>query len=336
MPAAEPPPAPPAAIVAYYPSARLPRILRALKAADLPAEVPVFFGNYLGSFGPAARPKRPRTPPDELAGPRYDYAPIFTFARSTFWRAGEGATRGRYSGRVPTTESLLAGGSARRLAWGREIGRRYRDAMRVRRRRGIDVATWQFDEVPSPVAYRRSARPYLQLTRGMLDGLRTGRPQLGDRAEGGIVWLAPQVLWLAGRRPSRELRRFWIALDRASLRVVGEEYVRFRGDPAAVARASAYGQRALSRAGGARAAIARKYVVGMTPGYIRRPNLGGRVDGKSRGELQRWRRLFVTARAKRGAPGFAQFNFRGPNAHGAAIDDAIRALAQGVRRALGR
>jgi hypothetical protein len=103
------------------------------------------------------------------------------------------------------------------------------------------------------------------------------------------------------------------------------------GDPAAAAAGAAVPQRTLARAPDVRAAIAAKYVVGMTPGYLREPGLGGNVHHHSRRYVMNWRQSFVQARAATGTAGFAEFNFRFRNSTPAAMGDVLKAVAAGVQ-----
>lgn len=330
----------PVALFSYYDGEDLPTIVGEFNAAGLPRSVPIYFGNYWGSPRGSEPPGTRRPPPPTVtAGPRFSYAPMMPLRPGLFWerrrvspeladalaRAGDG----HLAGPMPSLRTILRGSTPSRVAWGQELGRRFRDRFRIPNRHGLGAVTWQLDEIRTEAAGRRG-RPLRDFTRGVLLGLRFGRPALGDGEVRGFVHVAHRAFRLARGRGA-EVARFWRTVDGAAVRLIGEEYVRFRGSPRRAARAQAAGQRALRRAGGARRALANRYVVGMTPGHRMLPGLGGNVGRLSRARVNRWRRGFVRARARMGVSGFSQFNFRGANGSPAAIRDAVRALAFGVR-----
>jgi hypothetical protein len=109
---------------------------------------------------------------------------------------------------------------------------------------------------------------------------------------------------------------------------VGEEYVNFDGDPHRAAERSSAGQRRLLAAGPIRRRIGHKYVVGMTPGFIRATGLGGNVHGWPLAEVNAWRDRFVRTRAGL-APvsGFAEFSFSRENARQDVMLSSIQAAA---------
>jgi hypothetical protein len=129
-------------------------------------------------------------------------------------------------------------------------------------------------------------------------------------------------------RRGGDFRRFWRAVDRAALWVVGEEYPEFGGAPGRVARRESVGQKALRRVGGT---LARKYVVGMTPGARLEPGLGGNVGRRSVGAVNGWRDGFVRARSRYRPAGFAQYHFRFENSSAKVMRAAVRSLAKGAR-----
>lgn len=329
----------PVALVSYYDSYALPRLLGALDRSGIPGRTPVFVGNYWGSprgsFVPRAIP--PPAFPSRGGRRRYHHAPILPIRPGIFWETRRVTRRDSallrrsgdaLSGRMPSMRSILRGGARSRRRFGRELGRRFRDRVRAVERDGRRIAAWQFDEIISQAAGRRG-RAIRQFTRGILVGLTYGRPSLGDRRMRGFVWVAQRASPLFRRR----LGGFWRLVDRATLGLVGEEYVKFVGSPRRAAARYAARRRRLARGGGARASLARKYIVGMTPGYRRRPGLGGNVRGMSRGRVNRWRNAFIRARARTRVAGFAEYNFIGRNGTASTIRDATQALARGVRLA---
>jgi len=330
----------PSATVGYYESERLPDIVEGLDVGGFPARAPVYFGNY------SAQPRHgvsslDTTPPHaEVAGERYRYAPILQIHESTLWdrrRVSEAeaetlaaADQDEPAGSMPSMPGVLRSSSRTRLRWGTELGRRFRDRFRERIARG-EVDAWQFDEILTEVAGRNGVA-YREFTRGILYGLQEGRPRLGDKPIRGLVHVAHPAFAAASKRATSELRRFWRRINLASVRLIGEEYPFFRGRASAAASEQAVGQRALARIGGDRAALSRRYIVGMTPGYIVTRSLGGNLDSRSRDWVNRWRADYVRARAAMGVAGFGEYNLTGKNNRGEVIRDVTRALAVGVRR----
>jgi hypothetical protein len=317
-------------VLSYWQSRHYARLVDSVRRARLPAGTPVFYGNYWGS----GRPSEPK-PPGGKPRPRPPmpngrHAPIFPLAHSVFWRKRKLPGRDRRAlrkagtdargGRIPSAQRL-SGASAYR--WGRELGRRFRDRIRNKRRGGTAVTTWQFDEVISEIAEDGGRRTFI---RGVLEGLHRGRPELGDKELPGIVFATQRAMRTARR--GGDFKRFWRAVDRASLYVVGEEYPEFAGAPRRAASREAHGQRALSRIA---RSLARKYVVGMTPGLRLDPGLGGNVGRRSVGAVNGWREAFVRARAKRRPAGFGQFHFRFENSSAKVMRAAVRSMAKGAR-----
>lgn len=318
-------------VLSYFGADAVDGLLRALDAGILPRGVAV----HVGSYGIAPRLAR------QLAElPDAQYSPMFALTRRTgFWnrrtlspeeerklpRSGA-----RWTGPLPPLAALLGLAPATRLAWATELGRRFRDALRTQRRRGLPIPSWQLDEVVSQAA---GSRVWRELVRGALDGLALGRNALGDAPEAGVVWMAHRALPLAGRPSDAELERFWRSLDRAARHLVGEEYPAFVGDPRASARVHDAGRRALVRGGAVRRSLAAKYAAGLTPGLHLRPGLGGNVAGRSPAAVRRWRSLYIAERAAEGVHAFAEFDLRGPNATPAVIAEVLREIAHALRRA---
>lgn len=241
------------------------------------------------------------------------YAPIFPIVRSAFWdgrrlSADEAARLppDKWGGALPALETLLAQPGQTRVAWGTELGRRFRDALRH-----APQPSWQFDEIVSQVAADRAWRDVI---RGVLGGLALGRPRLGDTPQRGIVWMARHAFPLASAPVDGELQRFWTSVERATSRLAGQEYPDFTGRPPDVARELDDGRRALLAGGAIRRALGARYIAGLSPGVELRPGLGGNVGGLSLTALRRWRKAYVAQRAADGVRGVAYFDFRGRNA----------------------
>jgi hypothetical protein len=316
-----------AALFAYFELDDLPRLLSAIDASGMPAETRV----HVGSFGVNADASSLiRT----HRGGRY--SPMFKAEiRTEAWErrrltpAEERRVSRRFSGRVPDEPDLLRLSTAQRTGWGIEVGRRYRDTIRHARSAGVVVDSWQLDELGTQLAGSQG-RLHREFVRGVLQGLSFGRRVLGDNEGKGFVWSTRRALRLASLPVDRELTAFWRQLERASFRIVGEEYPDFVGDPARAARTWADGQRALASGGPVRRALAGRYVAGMTPGYRLGVDLGGNVRGLSRADVNRWRNGYVTERARLGVAGFGEFHFVFENSRTNVMIDATRAVARGM------
>jgi hypothetical protein len=331
----------PLVAIAYYSSRDLPAIRGAVVRAKLPHGTPVYYGNYWGTAPtrPPGTHHPPHPPPPVVKIPNGRVAPIFGWTPNKFW-TGRRLTskeegRLRSSGRrlraaAPPLYTLLARGGSSAYGWGRELGRRWRDRRRQVESHGDHVATWQFDEVPTN-ALGSSGRKARDLVRGMLDGVAYGRPELGDRKLRGIVFVANATLELAAARQSGELRRFWRTVDRDSYALAGEEYPRFLGNPSRSAFVQSGGQRAMAARGGVLGSLASKYVVAVTPGYLREPGLGGNVKSWSREGVNAWRAAFLNARAQYAPAGFATYDLLGPNGSGKALNPLFAAFGEGLR-----
>ena len=186
-------PAPPVVVLSYYESEDLPKLVRAVRKAGIPAGTPVYFGTYAGGGDPTGLLRRPtnvlKGPPGGLR------APIFPLQPSAFWIKRQVSQRdarraGRsYAGRIPSTGRLLAGPASRRIAWGRELGRRFRDRLRVLRRLGLpDRHLAVRRDLPERLRAPRpeGARAHARRARGPLSRAAEARrpPPAGPRVHG--------------------------------------------------------------------------------------------------------------------------------------------------------
>ncbi len=67
------------------------------------------------------------------------------------------AGQGSYAGSMPSFSQILPLPSSERMAWGTELGRRFRDRIRSRLARGA-IKTWQFDEIVERGSWRPRTR----------------------------------------------------------------------------------------------------------------------------------------------------------------------------------
>ena len=322
---------PPTLVLSYYSARDLARIVDLLGRSGMPADEPVWYGNYYGT-SPPKKPGQHHGPPlPPVSVPNGHQAPIFSFAPTKFWlgRSLHGtdarAAGGGLTGAAPPLYKLLSGSARARLAWGRELGQRFRDRVRTVRAGGTAVDGWQFDEIPSN-AIGPQGRAVRELVRGMLTGLEFGRPQLGDQPEQGIVFMANRALELSSVR-SGDVGRFWSSIDGAASLFAGEEYPKYAGDPERAAFVQGAGQRHLEAGSAAMRALAARYVVGISPGYLPALNLGGNVDGKSPEGAADWRAAFLAERARMGVAGFALYNLRARNSASAVLGSTFEAIA---------
>ena len=310
-------------LLSYFEPDDVPKLVRAIRATRTPPDTPIYVGSY-GVNGPVGRQVQ------ELKRGRY--APMFPIKPTSFWtrRRIEGADGPRYEGRLPVLTALMRLPARERLAWGRELGRRFRDEVRLAETEQVRVDAWQLDELVSELSGAQG-RQWRELTRGVLHGLNFGRLEFGDGPRIGFVWASLHALRIASLPVDAELRAFWRALDAASFALVGEEYTPFTGNPDVRAREYASTQRMLaSSRGEIRRRLAVRYVVGMTPGLHPARGLGGNVANLPRAEVNRWRAKYVDERACQGVAGFAAYHFRFENSSEQVMKDTLAGLARGL------
>jgi hypothetical protein len=310
-------------LLSYFEPDDVPKLVRAIRATRTPPDTPVYVGSY-GVNGPVARQVQ------ELKRGRY--APMFPIKPTSFWtrRRIEGADGPRYEGRLPALTALMRLPVRERLAWGRELGRRFRDEIRLAETEQVRVDAWQLDELVSELSGAQG-RQWRELTRGVLHGLNFGRLEFGDGPRIGFVWASLHALRIASLGVDTELRAFWRALDSATFALVGEEYPPFTGNPEIRARELAAILLALRRSRGEiRRGLASRYVVGTTPGWHLARGLGGNVARLPRSEVNRWRAKYVEERARLGVAGFAAYHFRFENSSEQVMKDTVAGLARGL------
>jgi hypothetical protein len=319
----------PVALITAFSASVLPRILEAI--ADGPQ--PPVADWFVGTYGINKRTS------ELVLGAGCRYAPVFGIQPHTSAKARKGRDLSRQlaakvdrtrAGAIPGGEEVVPPSEPR--IWGLELGRRFRDQLRANRAKGIQIDAWQFDEILGQCVSSSSARAFVG---GILRGLAQGRRKLGDTPEKGFVWsAATAVARMPGLAVTDEVQRFWEDLDKAALFLVGEEYPAFRGESRDVGSEFAAGQRALLASGGEiRSSLGRRYVVGMTPGWIPSDGLLGNVEGKPLQFVTGWRKGFVEGRIAGQAPrGFGHFNFVHENAKPKRLKDAVVSLQHAAER----
>ncbi len=310
-------------LLSYFEPDDVPKLIRAIRATRTPPDTSIYVGSY-GVNGPVSRQVQ------ELERGRY--APMFPIKPTSFWnrRRVEGADEPRYEGRLPALTALMRLPARERLAWGRELGRRFRDEIRLAETEQVRVDAWQLDELVSELS-GAEGRQWREFTRGVLHGLNFGRLEFGDGPRIGFVWASLRGLRVATLPVDAELRAFWRALDSASFGLVGEEYPPFTGNPEVRAGELAAIQLTLRRSRGEiRRRLATRYVVGMTPGWHLASGLGGNVGRLPRSEVNRWRAKYVEERQRLGVAGFGAYHFRFENSSEQVMKDTIAGLARGL------
>jgi hypothetical protein len=313
----------PVALITNYKPTALPRILHQIAAGPPVADW------YIGHYGISKKMA------ERITAEGFRYAPICAIQpQSSNLRARRNLRKKQealldpdsadFAGEIPATGDPAIVPPSRRRAWGIEFGRRYRDYMRKNRDAGVDVHTWQFDEIVGKCATNAGHREFVG---GILHGLAEGRPELGDELKQGFVWFSFRALTeMPDPADSADVARFWEEVTRATLFLVGEEYPRFTGRAADAARDKARGHKRLS---GDLRPLRRKYICGMTPGWkLSSPGLGGNVEHKSPDSVTDWRRDYIEARLAPPRPrGYGQFSFTGGNqTPRERLDDAVASL----------
>jgi hypothetical protein len=316
-----------ACLFSYFELDDLTRLMNAIAGSAMPAGIRVHIGTY-GVNREAS-----------IAVHTYQqgrYSPMFKAeVRTEAWERRqltpdeERQVSRRFAGRIPDEPALLRLSTAQRTAWGVELGRRYRDTIRHARADGVVVDSWQLDELGTQLAGAQG-RQHREFVRGVLQGMTFGRRVLDDSEGKGFVWATRRALNLARLPVTPELSSFWQQLERASFRIVGEEFPNFSGDPARAARSQADGQRALASGGPVRRRLAGRYVAGMSPGYRIGTGLGGNVNGWPRAQVNQWRNGYVAERVRIGLAGFGEYHFVFENSRAFVMQDAARAVARGM------
>jgi hypothetical protein len=339
---------PPILVVHLFTTKALEQILGQLKAGKRPPGTKVYLGTYSVNNDHAAMiSKFAKTAP----GKGVFYAPTLHLSLEDT----ENLRKGRdlpeadakkvdpaLNGEFPTRANELLP-TATPHAWGVELGRRFRDEMRAKVRKGT-IATWQLDEVPRECVTRskQDAVDTRLFVGGVVRGLREGRVKLGDKVLPGFVWIAAQAL--AGKDGGRgltalpptapDMKILWDDLNAGARALVGEEYPEFIGSATVAGRKQAKSHKALIAPGPgnqSRQKLAKRYIVGMTPGFhepFKKGGLTGNVNHMSLQKVEAWRNEFIVARTKAQRPiGYGMFSFDGDfNTVPANVVNAMTAL----------
>jgi hypothetical protein len=328
---------PPVLLVHLFTNDARTQILKRLKAGKRPRDTEVFLGRY----GINAEDSEKIS-----AVPGVFYAPTFHLslgdtkdvrkARSLPERDAKKVDQA-LNGAFPASPNELLPASNPR-AWGVELGRRFRDQLR-QKQKGHKIAAWQLDEIPPKCVTSPRAKDFRLFVGGVVRGLAEGRPKLGDKVLPGFVWISAVALEGRSGLPglprlspkAADVKVFWEDVNAGARCLVGEEYPRFAGSATATGTAMAGPQKALAAPGSpARQALAKRYIVGMTPGFHEpfTPGLNGNVGGMSLKDVTAWRNEFITARTNAQRPvGYGMFSFNGDfDTAPVNIDNAMTAL----------
>ncbi len=260
-------------VVHLYKPKAFAEILARLKAGKRPPETEIFLGSY------GIRPAHAKA---IAAIPGAHYAPTFHLgpAVNVDIRSGRHDLPNgtppfdtKFAGVFPADPNVPWLPREKPRAWGVEIGRRFRDKLRAAHKRQPLIVNWQLDEIPRECGIHPTRRADFRLfVGGVVRGIAEGRPRLKDKPLPGFVWIGAEALTtLPGASLTADMKIFWDDVNAGTRFLVGEEYPTFviGGAPAA-AKVLARPQRALAARGSeSRQALAKKYVVGMTPGWHR-------------------------------------------------------------------
>jgi hypothetical protein len=177
----------PVALITNYGKTTFPRILGEIEAVPRPP----IADWYIGSYG-ISKPQA-----EAIAAAGFRYAPMFAIQPDTsaglrerrrVTKKEEALLDPELAGRIPGSGVVPP---VRPRAWGIEFGQRFRDYMRRQRQAGVQIATWQFDEILGKCATSAAHRAFAA---GILRGLAEGRPELGEPVEQGFVWFGLKPL----------------------------------------------------------------------------------------------------------------------------------------------
>ena len=313
-------------------------LIMAAQQARLPNGTAVIMGTYGVNGDEAADVHRlpsgvyaPIVTPTKAAHPTRQLRP---FEEALYDRQHPGLAR--FKGELPKLAELSP---AERRAWGVEMGRRIRDQIRrastvkvddpasptgYRLQEKFHVDSFQLDEIwPSLSKGGQVSHTLMQFFTGVMKGVREGRPELGDRPMRGSVMLAHPGAF--ARLPhSADKRAFLSELNRTASFLIGEAYPGFRGGAAGADREAdrfMAGSRELMDDGPDGRALAKRYVIGGTPGMKPGRSLGGRLHEDDRNArptqsiaaAHAWRSEFIRESIEGGSRGFSQFSWTRSN-----------------------
>jgi hypothetical protein len=240
----------------------------------------------------------------------------------------------KYAGAIPKVADM--GSDAQREAWGKELGMRFRDQLAHANASGTSVDGWMLDEVWSSASKDGAPAASLRaFQKGVMEGLLNGRD--GTAMKGTVYMANLPALVKAQQTP--EMKSFMSTLDAATSQIVQEEYPIFgkgvTGAKGAADNANAADTK-LATLGPAGAALAKKVVSGLSPGYSEGAlhgqyaedgNGGWRNLGLTPQQVQQWRKAYMAERENAAVAGFGEYGFVKGNADENVIDGALTQVA---------
>jgi hypothetical protein len=342
----------PVLLVHLYSQKALKQILPVLAQGQRPAGT-VFLGSYGINRADAVLIKAQGA--GALYAPTFHLAPqenaALRDARPTPVPAAKDLHK-QFAGKLPSPATQFSATANKRLprqdprGWGLELGRRFRDQLETQRAvlkathahlpesQRPTIAGWQLDEIYSECRLQSAeGRAYRQFTGGVIRGIAEGRTEFGHKPEQGFIWLGGHALTPlpALSLANDDVRQFWEDVDAGAKYLVGEEYpLPLHLTPAQAGAHFAQGHIALtSHASPHCKALAKRYIVGMTPGWKRGTVDDAPLDDATPvAKVKAWRRAFITNRTKKQKPaGYGQFSFDAANVKAPErVDEAIAAL----------
>lgn len=315
----------PAVVLSYFGQQQLPIILAAARRTSPLLSVPL----YIGHYGP-----NPDTARQVHGLKNAFYAPMFTPKRSDYPKRrlsppDLAKLKPEYDGPIPADMTSFS--FDKQLHWGLELGRRMRDSIRLAGDARAD--TWQLDEISHTASETTKAgAAWRAVLAGVVHGLAFGRPELQDKPMLGLVYI-DRPMSFASLPDQPDVRRLMWELNHGAIKILGEEYPTFNGDPKEKARLASQIQQRFLSGGGSRAGLGKKYVPTLTPGYNHSGGakyLYGNVDNCTDTWVDKWRTAYIKNRAAYGVAGMAEFNFSGNNGRPAVINGTVSSLGEGV------
>jgi hypothetical protein len=274
-------------------------------------------------------------------GANVKYSPIFSLVppknpAGTGWDKRADGVGGdpNFAGPIPKIATLPS--DAQREAWGKELGMRFRDSIAKAQANGTKVDAWTLDEVWSSASKDGAPAASLRaFQKGVMEGLLNGRD---GTAMKGTVYLA-NLPALVSATQTPEMKSFMSTLNASTAQIVQEEYPIFGNGVTGAKGAADNANRAdatLATLGPSGAALAKKVVSGMAPGYAEgalhgqyaEDGKGGwRNLGLTPQQVQQWRKAYMAEREQAAVAGFGEYGFVKGNTDENVIDGAMTQVA---------
>ncbi len=314
-----------------------------INASGKPATTDVYMGNYGLSQDQADIAH-------SVKGGKY--APLIRANMDkdpSYYKAREDGVKGdkAHAGQIPSLSELVdekKDGKIKNVQynaylWGIEAGRRFRDEIKDKQAKGMQIDSWQFDEIWPSASVEDGGKSGVtgamkrEYLRGFVEGLCKGRE--GDAKMKGIVHIA-HMSALTKLGDDGEMKKFWGTLNDCASYIVGEEYPGMDGGTADAKKKADSADSAVDKLatfGKAGKSLASKYVAGMTPG-LRGTSLYSSLGGKGKGETTKqvdaWRDAYIAEREKNGVAGLGEYNWLGDSMSDAS--ETTKDVSAGVKK----